>query len=69
MKRKQYENPATKVVEIEQRGMLMQSGEARGAASLGDSYTNDGSDAWGSGSGTGGSSMGGWTNTNSDPWK
>lgn len=59
------------VVEIQQRGMLMTSGEAgaKGGASLGDSYTNGGGDAWSGGATGGGSSMGGWTNTGYNPWQ
>ena len=71
MKRKDYERPRMRVVEIGQRGMLMTSDPepVRGGASLGGSYTNGGGDAWGGGSGSGGSSMGGWTNSGGDAWE
>ena len=71
MKRKDYERPTMRVVEIRQHGMLMQSGgaEATGKTTLGNSYTDGGGDAWSGGSGSGGSSMGGWTNNGGDAWE
>lgn len=65
MKRKEYRRPQTRVVEIQQRGLLMQSG---GKGTLG-GYRNSGGNAWDdSGSGDG-SSMGGWTDSGDDPWQ
>lgn len=68
MKRKEYEKPTMKIVQLQHTGMLMTS-NMRGSGRLGDSWTNSGSDSW-DGSGTsGGSSTGGWTDNGGSAWE
>ena len=65
MRRSDYERPTTRVVGIQQRQLLMQSG---GRGTLG-GFRNGGGNAWDGSGGLGGSSMGGWTNSGGNPWE
>ena len=65
MKRKDYEKPTMKVVELQQRGLLKLSG---GKGTL-RGYRNGGGNAWDGSGGSGGSSMGGWTDNGGDAWE
>lgn len=65
MKRKDYERPTMRVVEIQQQGLLMQSG---GAKLGGYRYSND--DAWdGNSSSVGGTIGNSWTDSGGDAWE
>ena len=61
-----YERPAMRVVELQQAASLLQL--SGGKASL-HGFRNFGSTPWSDGPVSGGSPLGGWTNSGENPWK
>ena len=72
MKRKDYEKPTMKVVELQHRAELLSGSnpDVRGGGTLGSGWTDSGGNAWdGSSSSGSGSGLGGWTNSGGDAWE
>lgn len=71
-KKRDYEAPQLTVVTFKtERGFADSGGPMRGFLSLGNSWTNDGGDAWdGSSSGSSGNRFGsGWTDNGGSAWE
>lgn len=69
MNKKDYLRPTMKIIHLRHRMMLLSGSfcDMGGGGILGNSWTNNGNNAWG-GSSPGGNSMGGWSDKGGSAW-